>query len=158
MQNERGWIRPKDAWQFVDALAELPAGDWLDAAARARSSAQEAAAADAKRLVEQGGAALMAWYLDDATDTAAWYCWCAQNQRSDGRTRARIGAAIAAARIAALALLVRPRLGERRFRILYAPFAQLLPTDPRPEHSASRGVFMESLCAQHHGRASVQGT
>lgn len=158
MQNERGWIRSRDAWRFVDALAELPAGDWLDAATRACSPAQEAAAADAKRLVRQGGAALMAWYLNDAIDTAAWYGRCATSHRSDGRTRVQIGVAIAAARTAALALLVRPRLGEQRFRILYAPFAQLLPADPRPEGSASREVFMESLCAEDHRRASVQAT
>lgn len=148
MLSERGWIRSRDAWRFVDALAELPAGDWLDVAVRARALAQEAAAADAQTLVQQGGATLIAWYLDDAIDTAAWCRWCAQSC-PNARTRAQIDVAIAVARTAALALLVRPRLGEGRFRILYAPFAQLLPTDPRPERSVSREVFMESLCAEH---------
>lgn len=158
MQNERGWIRPRDAWQFVDALAELPAADWLSAAARARSAAQEPAAAHAKMLVRQGGAALMAWHLHDAIDTAGWYCWCAQSHGSDGRTRAQIGVAIVAARMAALALLVRPRLGEQRFRILYTTFAELLPSGRRPERDPSREVFMESLCAEQYRRASVRGT
>lgn len=154
---KRTLIRSDDAWQFVAAIAELPADDWLDAATSACSSKEESLAADVRRLISESGAALTAWLLTDAIDTVAWYCRRTQVSRRNGRHQAQIDLAIAAARRATLAILVRPSLGEERFSVLYAPFTRI-PIDPPVGGEASREVFMGSLCAGRRGRANVQGT
>lgn len=153
MRNQRARLRPRDAWQFVAALAELPAAEWISPGEDEHSFAYDAAASDVRRLIAQSSAGLTAWFLTDAVETAAWYSLCVNR-----RQQARIERTIAAARMAALAILVRYPLGEQRFRVLYAPFASLLPIDPSPDDGRSREVFMGSLCAAQRERANVQQT
>lgn len=158
MRKERIRIRSDAAWQFVAALAELPAREWINTSPSVRSPAQESAAADVRRLIRETGTGLTAWFLTDAIDSAAWCCLHTEGNRWGGRQQARLAMVIAAARTAALAILVRPSLGEERFGILYAPFAMLLPIDPPAGSDASHEVFMDSLCAGQCGRANVRGT
>jgi hypothetical protein len=118
------WLCVGDAWEFIETLGATDA--WIGAATSARNTPGSKAARDVlEALVRQEGLAVMAWYLNDGVDTVAWY-WN-QVPRKQGNRGRETHTAIEAARAAALAVLLRRRLGERRFRILYEPFESVVP-------------------------------
>jgi len=117
------WLCVGDAWEFIETLGATDA--WIGAATSARNTpGSEAAREVLAALVRQEGLAAIAWYLNDGVDTIAWY-WN-QVTRQQGNSGRETRAAIEAARAAALAVLLRRRLGERRFRILYEPFESVI--------------------------------
>ena len=119
-------LRREDARRFVEALEDLPLDRWLVAAATARRAdpARSLAMAALEELLRTNGAALEAWFLTDAIDTAAW----ARIRQGSGVARSQ---GMDAARVAALAILLRHHLGERWFSVLYEPFASVLPLGRR---------------------------
>jgi hypothetical protein len=127
---EGAWLRPGDAQRFVDALGELPPERWVEAGLQARQDAfaRGFAAQALETLLTDHAIAVPLWNLRDDVETAAWYCLPAGYRSPDGDSWPRdLVDAIHAAHVAALAVLLRLRLGERRFALLYAPFAKLVP-------------------------------
>ena len=120
------WLCVNDAWEFIETLGAIPPDAWLGAATSARNTPESKAARDVlAALVRQDGLAALAWYLNDGVDTVAWY-W-SQVPRGKGHRGHEARTAREAARAAALAVLLRRRLGERRFRTLYKPFESVVP-------------------------------
>ena len=112
------------ATRFVEGLCELSSDEWLGATRveRAASSARP----DALRIVASRARdlrlGLVLWTIADDIDTAAWFILpkrCrSPRTRADAETRAR---AIAEARTAAGAILLRRYLTPAQFDILYSP-------------------------------------
>lgn len=127
---DSAWLRPGDASRFVDALADLAFEHWCRAAFKARenSFARVHATRALERLVQEASVAVPRWYLRDDVDTAAWYglhAW--RRDAHASRDKRNLEDAIHAAYLAAIAVLLRLRLGERRFQVLYEPFADAVP-------------------------------
>lgn len=153
------WSREGDAWNFLEALCELAAGEWLGTASRLRSSAQsEAARRELSTLVTRDGFAVSVWYLNDGLETVEWHVLQHFDRAGLSRRHALLPVAMEAARTAALALLVRPHLGEKRFWLLYEPFQRICPQRRLLLKGSASRVFMKSLCATGSGCSSVQGS
>jgi hypothetical protein len=115
---------------FADRLAELPVLAWLtvgrtlidDPFAYAQ---RETPYAILEATINNQGLAVAAWYVRDAIETSAYYAsrsiikWTSKERRA-------FAAAHAAAEDAALAILVRPHLGDEDAAALCAPFAPWL--------------------------------
>ena len=148
MTTEHAWLRADDAWCFIEALGDLDGEEWLAAADRARQSdlARRLVADRLRVLVRQNGASLFAWWLNDGIDTQAWCCPRASSPLHSSRVTRAIRDARDAARVAALAVLLRPQLGEQQFRVLYEPFASAIPRAAlsRPPDRTARlyGIFV----------------
>jgi len=147
-----------DAWDFLEVLCGLTAEEWFGTASRLRSATPSSAARRAlSALVRHGGLALSAWNLNDGLETVAWHM--SQRVKSAARWRRQEHSrdTTEAARIAALALLVRRQLGEKQFWLLYAPFQDVCPQRRMlPQRSSS--VFTESLCGAVRSGTKVQGS
>jgi len=127
---EHAWLRPGDAWRFVEALGDLPAERWFQAGLKAREGAfARGVASRALAALERDDAiALLRWQLQDDIETAAWCCLPGWYRTSAGHAcPPDFVEAVEAAHVAAIAVLLRLRLGEHRFSVLYAPFADLVP-------------------------------
>jgi hypothetical protein len=143
---QRAWQCTDDALGFVEALGELTPESWRHVAAVDRERPRNAGVTvQLRQLARQHGAGMFAWGLDDGIDTAIWLC----------RHREAGALPVEAARTAALAVLLRPLLGEMRFRSLYAPFSEVIPEDDEPamlnaDRSTLYGIFVRN------GRSNAQ--
>ena len=148
---------PANAYAFVDRLAELPAAEWV-AIGRAVASdhgllpvRQRAWTAIDDAITDQG-LGVIAWYLREAVDTAAFLASRGVSRwPRDGRRM--FAAAHSVAETAALALLACADLDPEALHVVCAPlsslFGDLFPgeqrafsgsTVPRPPASADRAV------------------
>lgn len=127
---ESAWLSPGEAFRFVDALGDLPAELWHRAGLKARENAfaRIMATRALETLARDASVALPRWSLQEDVETAAWYGLPAWYRSAEGWSRPReLLDAVQAAHLAAIAVLLRLRLGERRFQVLYAPFADFVP-------------------------------
>ena len=140
-------LNSDDAWAFVESLGDLTPESWSVVAGefRARPWTPDATSVMGQ-LVRQHQADLLAWCLHDAVDTAAWLA------RRRGVREFPHNAASATA----LAVLLRPLLGERRFHRWYRLFARVVPDRQATVSRPIASVFTESLCATANASANVR--
>ena len=147
------WSREGDAWDFLEALCGFKAESWLAVSSRLHSTEPFRAARRAlNALVRQGGLNLTLWSFEDGLETVRWHMSQRFGCAAAGRSFAH--ATIEAARIATLALLLRQKLGERQFWLLYDPFRTVFRQQGSPPRPVPR-VFMKSLCAATGDRTTV---
>jgi hypothetical protein len=106
----------------------LDAERWLALGAAAERDAvrRRAALSSLDALVATADVRLPAWRVRSDIETAAGYAFPATSPHFCRRTsKTAVRHAISVAESAALALLVKPLLGESDFEVLYSPFAGL---------------------------------
>src|SRR5689334_629536 len=110
------WSRSGGAWDFLEVLCGLTGEAWLVISERLYSTAvTDAARRDLSALVRQNGVQPLVWSLSDGLETVAWHVSRqAYGAESSGRC-APSAQALEAACVAAVALLLRQQLGEKRF-------------------------------------------
>ena len=119
-----------DVTEFVDRLAELPLEDWLEVGAdvtgdRAQTLARNAAGHGLRQAISDHDLQLAAWYVRDATQTAAFLA-SHKARRWSRRDRLLFAAARRATESAALAIIARPYLDPEHFSLLQKPVAHLV--------------------------------
>ena len=117
---------------FADEMAELPVEKWLEVghalvADEAAASRRAAAIVALDAAIDRRELSVAAWYVRDAVDTCA-YLASHTVPRWTSADRRIFAAAHGAAEDAALALLARDHVAPADFEVLFAPFAQCLPT------------------------------
>ena len=120
--------------QFIERLAVFNLDQWLSVAASAmpNANARTNASATLDHLVAQHGFGVDAWSVADDVETAFHYSVGAMRCSPPRSAGAPLRVARQTASTAALALLLRPLLGDGQFDSLYRPFASLveLPAEP----------------------------
>jgi hypothetical protein len=128
-------IEPLTTYSFLAGIAGLNAPSW--------DTAERDAAATVERLEgwDSAWSLVLALGLEHEAEPAIA---AAREAGASPRLQALAGAACAA-------VAARGQLGERRFRALYRPFAQVLPADP--EELARGGVhdLLLALCPAAKG-------
>jgi hypothetical protein len=117
---------------FADEMSALPVEKWLEVgrtlvADEAAASRRATAIAALEATIDRRGLGVTAWYVRDAVDTGAYLASHAV-PRWTSADRRIFAAAHGAAEDAALALLARDHVAPADFEVLFAPFAQCLPT------------------------------
>ena len=158
--------------QFIERLAVFSLDQWLSVAASAThdANARTSASATLDQLVAQHGFAVDAWSVADDVETAFHYSVGAMRCPPPRSASAPLRVARQTASTAALALLLRPLLGEGQFESLYQPFASLveLPVEPlrpirlvgddrmsgKPVPARSRDSFRKPLFSQPFSQPS----
>jgi hypothetical protein len=118
---------PDAANRFLDRLAALARGDWLEAADRLRRRGDRSTSvALLDAVIAHHGLSVEAWYATDGVETAASHVFDDLAHRPAAE-QALARSACAAASVAALALLARGLISPEHFEALYHPFATAIP-------------------------------
>jgi hypothetical protein len=127
---ERSFIQtdPDAVEHFIDRLTAFHRDDWIAVAsvAEQNAAAQSTANALLEALVAHHGLGVQAWNVADDVETAAFYSAALDGDTPSRRVASLLRAAREAAKVAALALLVRQVLTPNDFETLCRPFAGLM--------------------------------
>lgn len=118
-------MRPT-AGDFTDWLEEVPLAIWRGAAVGCPSTLPKVVADSLERALGARAVALDIWNTKDDVDAALWRFTSAEGRWLAGRRRLRLHIALVTER-AALALVVRQRLGKEAFAHAFGGFAAHFP-------------------------------